>query len=224
MRGELFLKNTANIFNIQHFSLNDGSGIRTVVFFKGCPLNCAWCHNPESKSSKKELSFLKDKCKNCKKCEQVCTNGVHTFSNGIHSIDRTKCVNCNKCVEKCPFSSLEIIGKNLTLEEIMTDIKKDDIFFGNDGGVTFSGGEPFMQFEALFTLAKMCKKQGYSIYIETSGYTTKEKIEKISDYVDCCLFDIKETNKENHKKYIGADNEIILKNLELLNNLKSNVI
>lgn len=218
------MKNTANIFNIQHFSLNDGPGIRTVVFFKGCPINCAWCHNPESKSAKKELSFLKDKCKNCKKCVQVCGKGVHTFSNGIHNIDRTKCINCNKCVEECPFSSLEIIGKSLTFEEIMEDIEKDDVFFGDDGGVTFSGGEPFMQFEALLELAKMCKEKGYCVCIETSGYTTKEKIEKISEYVDCFLFDIKETNKEIHQKYVGVDNEIILKNLEFLDKLKSKVV
>ncbi len=208
---------TANIFNIQHFSVNDGPGIRTVVFFKGCPLNCAWCHNPESKSSKRELSFLSDKCVLCKKCSAVCSYGVHEFENDLHHIDREKCVMCGKCIEICKMSALEIIGKEYTYEEIMADIAKDDVFFGNDGGVTFSGGEPFMQFEALYELMKMCKRKGYNVCIETSGYTAKEKIIKAAEYTDCFLFDCKETDEKNHIKYVGVKNDLILSNLETLN-------
>lgn len=215
---------TACIFNIQHFSVNDGPGIRTVVFFKGCSLNCAWCHNPESKSSKRELSFLSEKCVLCKKCAAVCSCGVHKFENDLHCIYREKCVMCGKCVEICKTSALEIIGNEYTYEEIMTDIAKDDMFFGNDGGVTFSGGEPFMQFEALYELLKMCKRKEYTVCIETSGYTSEEKIVRAAEYTDCFLFDCKETDEKKHLKYVGVKNDLILSNLEALNKIGAAVI
>lgn len=217
------MTNTANIFNIQHFSVNDGPGIRTVIFFKGCPLNCVWCHNPESKSSESELSFSEEKCICCKKCESACKNGVHSFNGKIHVINRSNCKNCGQCIDVCPVFALETIGKTLTFDEIMSDLEKDDVFFGNTGGITFSGGEPFIQFNALYNLLKMCKEKGYTTCIETSGFTTKENIEKATKYTDFFLFDIKETNKENHKKYVGCDNETILQNLEVLDSLNVNV-
>lgn len=218
------MEKTGNIFNIQHFSLNDGPGIRTVVFFKGCPLDCRWCHNPESKSEKKELSFLKDKCIMCGKCIKVCAHNVHSFDGNLHIIDRDRCVFCKSCVDICVTSALEIFGKEYTAEDVMTEIEKDDIFFGDDGGVTFSGGEPFMQFDFLYELLKSCKHKGYSTCIETSGFTKTENIIKAAEYTDYFLFDCKETNAENHKIYTGADNRQILKNLEALSKIKSAVI
>ena len=134
------MENTVRLFNIQHFSLNDGPGIRTVIFFKGCPLNCAWCHNPESKALNMELSFLKEKCILCGKCTEACMNSVHSIKDGVHCIDREKCICCERCVRICPFSSLKIFGKEYAIDEIMEDIAKDDIFFADGGGVTFSGG------------------------------------------------------------------------------------
>ena len=218
------MEKTGNIFNIQHFSVNDGPGIRTVVFFKGCPLDCRWCHNPESKSEKKELSFLKDKCIMCGKCIKVCAHNVHSFDGNLHIIDRDRCVFCKSCVDICVTSALEIFGKEYTAEDVMTEIEKVDIFFGDDGGVTFSGGEPFMQFDFLYELLKSCKHKGYSTCIETSGFTKTENIIKAAEYTDYFLFDCKETNAENHKIYTGADNRQILKNLEALNEIKSAVI
>lgn len=218
------MEKTGNIFNIQHFSVNDGPGIRTVVFFKGCPLDCRWCHNPESKSEKKELSFLKDKCIMCGKCIKVCAHNVHSFDGNLHIIDRDRCVFCKSCVDICVTSALEIFGKEYTAEDVMTEIEKDDIFFGDDGGVTFSGGEPFMQFDFLYELLKSCKHKGYSTCIETSGFTKTENIIKAAEYTDYFLFDCKETNAENHKIYTGADNRQILKNLEALSKIKSAVI
>ena len=212
------------IFNIQHFSVNDGPGIRTVVFFKGCPLSCAWCHNPESKSKEKELSFAVKNCTLCGKCAAVCPNGVHTFENGMHLIDRNKCSLCGKCADVCVMSALEILGKRLTCKEIMIEIAKDDVFITADGGVTFSGGEPFMHFEALYELLKLCKIKGYSTCIETSGYANTENIVRASDYTDWFLYDCKETNPENHKKFIGTDNSLILKNLSVLNDAGAKVI
>ena len=218
------MEKTGNIFNIQHFSLNDGPGIRTVVFFKGCPLDCRWCHNPESKSVKKELSFLKDKCIMCGKCMKVCAKNVHSFDGSLHIIGRDRCVFCKRCVDLCVTSALEIFGKEYTAEDVMTEIEKDDIFFGDDGGVTFSGGEPFMQFDFLYKLLKSCKQKGYSTCIETSGFTKTENIIKAAEYTDYFLFDCKETNAENHQIYTGVDNKLILKNLEALSKIKSAVI
>ena len=149
------------IFNIQHFSLYDGPGIRTVVFFKGCPLNCAWCHNPESKSAKSELAYHSKNCIFCSKCVLVCPNNVHTVSDNTHEIDRTLCTSCGKCAKACDWSALELLGKEYSIDEIITELKKDDMFYTNGGGVTISGGEPFMQFEGLYELIKRCKKENF---------------------------------------------------------------
>lgn len=215
---------TANLFNIQHFSIHDGPGIRTVLFFKGCPLNCAWCHNPESKSAEKELSYLDEKCTLCRKCATVCPQNVHTFENNIHHIDRSNCVKCGKCADICADSALEILGKEYTFDEIMAELAKDDVFFADNGGITFSGGEPFMQFDALYTLLKRCKEKGYSTCIETSGFTATENIVKAAEYTDHFLFDCKETDVTNHRRYIGADNKQILNNLSALNAVNASVI
>lgn len=214
----------ANIFNIQHFSINDGDGIRTVIFFKGCPLDCAWCHNPECKSMKTELSFSAEKCILCGKCAGVCNYGAHSVIKSVHNINREKCIGCGKCVDACAFSALELIGKKYTVDDVMEDIAKDDVFFADGGGVTFSGGEAFMQFDILYELLKMCKQKGYSACIETSGMTSEKNIISAADYTDCFLYDIKETDSENHKKYTGADNKTILHNLEVLNGLKATVV
>lgn len=213
-----------NIFNIQHFCVNDGPGIRTVVFLKGCPLDCVWCHNPEGKKSEFELSFSFDKCTKCGKCAAICSENAHTFENGTHHIDRSKCVLCGKCAEECSYSALETVGKGYTVEELMEEISKDDIFFGEDGGITFSGGEPFMQFDFLYECLKSCKQKGYSTCIETSGFTKTDNIVKAAKYTDCFLFDYKETDKKRHIEFVGVDNKLILQNLEVLNELKASVI
>ena len=218
------MENKVRLFNIQHFSLNDGPGIRTVIFFKGCPLNCVWCHNPESNAFNMELSFTQEKCILCGKCMGTCMNSVHSVKNAAHYIDREKCLCCGKCVEGCPFSALKIFGKDNTIDEIMEDIAKDDVFFADGGGVTFSGGEPFMQFDALYELLIRCKKKGYSTCIETSGFAKTENIIKAAKYTDIFLFDCKETNKENHEKYVGVDNSLILANLSALNDVDAHVI
>lgn len=215
---------TADIFNIQHFSLNDGAGIRTVIFFKGCPLDCKWCHNPESKKKERELSFLKNKCVLCGKCEKICKNSVHKIKQGVHYIDRNSCMKCGKCVKDCLNSALCILGRKYTIDEIMKELSTDDIFFGEEGGVTFSGGEPFFQMDALYELLKECKKKGYSTCIETSGFTRKENIQKAAEYTDCFLYDYKISNEAEHEKFIGADNKIILQNLEILEKVKASVI
>lgn len=218
------MKGKVNIFNIQHFSLHDGPGIRTVVFFKGCPLNCVWCHNPESKKFDQELSFAEEKCMLCGKCVSVCKNRVHTILNGKHKIDRKKCCHCGACSVACNYSAVEIIGKSCSYEEILSEISKDDVFFADNGGVTFSGGEPFMQFEALCDLLKRCKQKNYNTAIETGGMTDKNNIIAASKYTDLFLYDCKETDANNHKRYTGFDNSIILENLFALDDVGANTV
>lgn len=214
----------ANIFNIQHFSLHDGPGIRTVVFLKGCPLNCAWCHNPESKKGRHEIAFYDEKCVKCGKCVNVCPQMVHRIEDNEHKINRTLCKACGKCVKECEFAAIDIFGNNCSIEDIMKEISKDDIFFADGGGVTISGGEPFLQFDALYELVLKCKQRNYSVCIETCGYTDGEKIKKIAAYVDWFLYDCKETDAQNHLKYTGVSNKLILDNLYLLDKISANVI
>lgn len=214
----------ANLFNIQHFSLDDGPGIRTVVFFKGCPLDCAWCHNPESKCGATELFFYDKKCTRCGACEAVCSRGAHTVRGGWHEIDRARCIACGKCADACASGALEVAGRSWAIDEIMADIAKDDVFFADGGGVTFSGGEPFGQFDALYELLARCKQKNYSTCIETSGFTSAENIKKAAKYTDWFLYDCKETDADNHVKYVGVRNQLILKNLTLLDDLSANVV
>ena len=218
------MENEIRIFNIQHYSLHDGPGIRTVVFFKGCPLDCKWCHNPESKAMKSELSFAKDRCVQCRKCDLVCPQGVHAFTDGMHTLDRDKCILCGKCTESCAAAALERVGKAYDVDAVMAELEKDDIFFGTDGGVTFSGGEPFLQFNALFALLQACRQKKYSVCIETSGYTSTERILKSAEYTDIFLFDCKETDPKKHKEYTGVDNRQILANLAALDAINATVI
>lgn len=212
------------LFNIQHFSLHDGPGIRTVLFFKGCPLDCIWCHNPEGKSPQKTLSFLNERCVFCGKCVSVCPNEVHEIKDGEHKILRQHCIKCGKCTEVCDFGALEMFGKEYTVDEILHEVVKDDAYYGNNGGITISGGEPFMQFDALLTLLRTLKENGYHICIETSGYTTDEKMYEIAKYTDLFLYDYKESDNDKHLKYTGVKQDKILKNLDTLDKLNAEVI
>jgi len=212
------------LFNIQHFSLHDGPGIRTVLFFKGCPLSCIWCHNPEGKSTQKVLSFLKERCVFCRGCESVCPQEVHSFQSGEHRFNRQNCICCSKCVDVCNYGALEMLGKEYTIDEILRDVEKDKAYYGDNGGVTISGGEPFMQFEALITLLKALKENGYHICIETSGYTTSERILEAAKYTDLILYDYKESNNERHIKYTGVNQDKILNNLDVLDDVDAKVI
>lgn len=204
------------VFNIQRYSINDGPGIRTCVFLKGCPLNCRWCHNPESKSSKPELSYSAAKCIGCGKCAEICPKGCHTFIEGIHAIDRKDCIGCGKCVSVC-VGALELFGKTMTVEEVIAEAIKDRPFYAESGGgITFTGGEPFAQPRFLLALLKEAKKQELHVCIETSGYVQREILAEAMPYIDIFLFDYKETDAERHAEYTGVRNERILENLDFL--------
>ena len=210
------------VTEIQRFCMHDGPGVRTTVFFKGCPLRCRWCHNPETQKSKSELLFYPNKCIGCAACKTVCRNDVH-ITTEKHLIDREKCTLCGKCVENCPTGALEICGKDYTLEEILSVVEKDRAFYGEVGGVTLSGGEPFTQGEAVIELLKACKKSGFSTAVETCGYAEPDIIRAASSYVDLFLWDIKDTDSTRHKQYTGVGNEKILKNLSLINEINAKI-
>lgn len=205
------------VFNIQKFSVNDGPGIRTTVFLKGCMLNCVWCHNPESKSPRPQVFLNSRLCVGCGACLAACDKNLHAFTeDGVHSIDRSRCGTCGACVDAC-VGALEMSGKPMTVEEILTEVRKDKAFYDNSGGgMTVSGGEPL--FHAAFTLAllKAAKAEGLHTCIETSGFAPWPDVEALIPYVDLFLWDVKETDAARHKEYTGVDNARILENLRRL--------
>ncbi len=205
---------TGLIFDIQRFSIHDGPGIRTTVFFKGCNLRCAWCHNPESQNGKPELMFYKDKCTGCGKCEEFCEKSF-----------TESCISCGKCAAVCKFDARQLCGREADLQEIMSTVRRDIKFYETSGGgVTFSGGEPLLQIDFLVELLKMCKSEGIHTAIETAGCVSFERFEKILPYTDLFLFDIKSLSLEKHKKFTGADNALILENARKLKEKNANIL
>ncbi len=192
------------IFNIQKFCVNDGPGIRTTVFFKGCPLRCLWCHNPESQSNDKQIMFYSEKCTQCGKCKNLAFDNTEFF---------------------CPNEAKEICGRTVTTEEVIAEVMKDYEFYKNSaGGMTLSGGEPLFQFEFALELLQKAKANNLHTAIETCGFAEKSKIIKIAEFTDLFLFDFKESNPKLHKAYTGADNSLILENLFVLNELNKDII
>jgi len=219
------LSEKAIIFDIQRGSLHDGPGIRTTIFFKGCPLNCLWCHNPEAFAAERQLFFYPDKCCLCGNCIKVCANGVHQINHGKHTIDYTRCMLCGKCVEACNSSALKIIGTEMTVDEVMLEVMADLDFYKNSGGgITLSGGEPMFQFAFSMELLKQCRKNNVHTCIETSGYAPSAEFEQILPYVDVLLFDYKVTGSNDYLKYTGVHHNLILKNLDLAYKSGSSII
>lgn len=212
------------VFNIQKFCVNDGPGIRTTVFLKGCMLNCLWCHNPESKSTKPQVMLNESRCIGCGACMKKCPNGLHNFDGRVHNFNRSECTVCGKCAESC-VGALEICGKEMTVDEIMIEVMKDAAFYKNSGGgITVSGGEPLAHPQFTLTLLKAAKEAGLHTCIETCGYAKWEDIEAISAYVDIFLWDVKETDSSLHKKYTGVPNERILDNLRRLSGIGASIV
>ena len=200
------------IFNIQRYSIHDGPGIRTTVFFKGCPLSCIWCHNPESQSFGPELMVYARRCIGCGKCTEACAHNAIS--------DRSKCISCGSCAEVCHAKARELAGKKMSVREVIAQIEKDSIFYDESGGgVTFSGGEPLSQPEFLLELLKQCKKREYHTAVDTSGYGAAETMEAISSFTDLFLYDLKLMDDNKHIKYTGVSNKLILENLRLISRL-----
>lgn len=206
-----------SIANIQRFCMHDGPGIRTVFFFKGCPLRCQWCHNPETNSAQKQLLFYPKQCIGCGKCAQVCEQQAHKFDDG-HQILRERCLVCGKCVDACPSSALEICGNTYSEEALLRIAERDSAFYGSTGGITLSGGEPFFQRESLGFI-KTCKRKNLSVAVETCGFCESDILKEAAPYVDLFLWDVKDTNNQRHKRFTGVGNEKILDNLKLLDEI-----
>ena len=192
------------IFNIQKFCVNDGPGIRTTVFLKGCPLHCLWCHNPESQTQEKQIMFYPDKCSGCGRCHNLTIDDLEFM-----------CFNDAK----------EICGKTVSSDYVIAEVMKDYEFYKNSGGgITLSGGEPLFQFDFALDILKKAKEHNLHTAIETCGFADSDKIKQIAEYTDLFLFDFKESNPKLHKTYTGVDNILIQKNLSLLNELKKDII
>lgn len=206
------------IFNIQRYSINDGPGIRTTVFFKGCPLNCAWCHNPEGISPKPQLAFIETRCAGCGKCAEVCPEALSPAQFTEFGMQAFfKCKLCGKCVEICLAQAREIVGKLFSVSELINEILKDRVFYEESkGGVTFSGGEPLLQYDFLIEMLAVCRKYEISTAIDTCGFTTPERLKTVAELADLFLFDIKFYNNRKHIYYTGVSNEGIFNNLKIL--------
>ena len=207
----------ANIVEIKRFAVHDGDGIRTTVFFKGCPLKCLWCHNPETLSPKRQIAFFAHKCIGCGKCAEVC--GCHTFSENVHMIDKANCTMCGKCAAVCPQSALEIFGAEMNADEICAALLKDkDFYTESGGGITLSGGECLLQSEACCEILKTMKQNGINTAVDTCGFVPRAAIDRVMPYTDTFLYDIKAIDEDVHIKCTGQSNKTILDNLVYLDN------
>lgn len=210
----------ALIFNVQKYNMYDGPGVRTLVFFKGCPLRCKWCSNPEGLEKKAQVMLKGNSCTACGACAAVCQAGIHTISrsDGTHCLSDTgACLGCGKCVAACTQSALSMVGEMKTISELLELIEEDRQFYElSGGGVTLGGGEVLMQPEAAINLLMACKQQGINTAIETSGYAKTEVVLKAAEFIDLFLFDIKHMNPERHFELTGVRNEVILGNLKEL--------
>lgn len=204
------------IFDIKKYSIHDGPGTRTTVHFKGCPLSCWWCHNPESQSVAPAVLFRGEKCIACGSCIKSCPQQALSVSEGALVTDEGLCTGCGVCCDVCPADAREICGRPYTVEELMARLAKDEIFFRDGGGVTFSGGEPLMQPEFLIEALDACGRVGYHRTIDTSGFAGKSVILETAKRTNLYLYDIKHMDPVRHKEYTGVDNTVILENLAAL--------
>lgn len=221
------IERKAFVANVQKYNMYDGPGIRTIVFFKGCPLRCKWCSNPEGLQQKYQVMLKRNLCKDCGACASVCPAGIHSISQetGKHEVRRDiDCRGCRKCVNVCSVSALSIAGEVKTISELFAIIEEDRAFYDvSGGGVTLGGGEVLMQPEAAANLLMVCKNEGINTAIETSGYAKLEAVLQVAEFTDLFLFDIKHMDSDRHFELTGVRNELILNNLKELLSRRYNV-
>ena len=202
------------VLEIQRMSTEDGPGIRTTVFFKGCSLRCIWCHNPESISPQPQVQWIGSRCIGCRTCLDVCPNGALSATPEGISIDRTLCNGCGTCVSECPSTAMDLLGEKWPLDALIEEVEKDRAYYDQSGGgITVSGGDPTMQADFVEAFLKGCKTKGLQTAMDTSGQCTKETLLMLLPHVDILLYDVKEIDPSKHKRFTGISNERILENL-----------
>lgn len=205
------------IFDIKRYSINDGPGIRATVFFKGCPLHCLWCHNPESLSGKTQKLFSASRCIGCGECCRICAVAATRLTPDGVATDSELCTLCGRCEEVCPTLASEMSGRRYSIDELLAIIEKERPFFDQSrGGVTFSGGEPLLYPAYLLEILKACGRQGIHTAIDTSGFVKRETLLAVAEHTDLFLYDLKMIDAKQHKRYTGVDNQLILDNLKAL--------
>ena len=213
------------VFDIKRYALHDGPGIRTTVFFKGCPLQCQWCHNPESWKATPEAALRTTWCKRCGQCVQLCKQGAVSLDGDLPVTDPEKCTLCGECIELCPGGAREIIGSQTTVGEVMAEIEKDVVFYDESGGgVTFSGGEPLAQPEFLLALLERCRARGIHTAVDTSCHAEGDVLTRVSERADLFLCDIKHMNSARHREFTGVGNTLVLDNIRELSEAGKQII
>jgi pyruvate formate lyase activating enzyme len=213
------------IFDIQRFSVHDGPGIRTTVFFKGCPLRCRWCHNPEGLLPERELMLYEARCRRCGACVRACRVGAAILSEGQIRTQAHRCLVCGACVEACPSGVRQLVGWEACVDEVVDEIVRDRVFYEESGGgATFSGGEPLAQEGFLTALLERCKGHGIQTALDTCGHAPWAVLDRIRGMVDLFLYDLKLLDNERHRDFTGQSNELILSNLKRLSGLGHEII
>lgn len=205
------------IFDVKRYAINDGPGIRITIFLKGCPLSCKWCHNPESQKVHRQKMYSNTKCIGSQECIKACPHDALTFTPQGVVTNADLCTMCGKCAEVCPTKAMEMTGDLMTVDQVMTQIKKETMFMDqSEGGVTFSGGEPLLHHEFLTKLLDACGEEEIHRCIDTTGFASTEILLEVAKKADHFLYDLKMIDSEKHKKWTGVPNELILKNLKTL--------
>ena len=206
-----------DIFDIERFAIHDGEGIRTAVFFQGCPLRCRWCANPESQTTGRKMMFFSNNCVGCGKCAKICPQGAVSIINGKAVCDRAKCISCGKCAGICPRSAIKVSGRKISCEELFEIVIRDKAYYdASSGGITLTGGEALLQIEQMLPFLEKCKGAGVNIAFETCGYVSAARLFIADHFADCFLFDIKTLSAEKYKAYTGGELEKYLTAIDAL--------
>lgn len=205
----------AQIFEVKRFAVHDGDGIRTTVFFKGCPLRCVWCHNPEGLLPQTQIAYYAHKCQNCGTCAELCA--ANTLKNGAHVFDQTLCNGCGECARHCPAEAFTVYGREVTSDELLTTLLEDEPFYeSSGGGITLSGGECLCQADFCAELLQKCKAEGLHTAVDTCGFVPRAALDKVMPYTDVFLYDLKAFDEDVHIRCTGVSNGQILENLRYL--------